>query len=118
MLRSSIKKCFLHSTSRLSYPKLYTVDHEWIEIKNGIGTIGISDYAQKALGDVVFVEVPSPNKTIKRKEVLGAIESVKAASDVYSPVSGVVIEGNLHLEKEPSLINVSPVGEGWIAKVN
>ncbi|KAI9204864.1 glycine cleavage H-protein-domain-containing protein [Polychytrium aggregatum] len=95
----------------------YTKDHEWISVENGVGTIGVTNYAQEALGDVVFVETPEVGKALSIKDQIGAIESVKAASDVYSPVSGEVVEANEALNDEPSLINSSPFGNGWIAKV-
>ncbi|KAI8928832.1 glycine cleavage system H protein [Entophlyctis helioformis] len=95
----------------------YTPEHEWVSVSNGVGTVGITDYAQKALGDVVFVEVPSVGAVLKRKEIISAVESVKAASDVYAPVGGEVVEVNTKLGDEPSLINTSPYEEGWIAKI-
>ncbi|KAL1914431.1 uncharacterized protein VTP21DRAFT_8883 [Calcarisporiella thermophila] len=97
--------------------KKYTKDHEWISIENEVGTIGITEYAQNALGDVVFVEVPEVGKEFDREEQIGAIESVKAASDIYAPVSGEVLEVNTVLESEPSLVNKSPEKDGWLAKV-
>ncbi|GAB5592386.1 glycine cleavage system H-protein subunit [Umbelopsis nana] len=97
--------------------KRYTKEHEWISVEDDVGTIGITDYAQKSLGDVVFVEIPSPGQAIARKEQIGAVESVKAASDIYSPVSGDIIEANEALDQEPGLINSSPEADGWLAKV-
>ncbi|KAJ3105258.1 hypothetical protein HDU97_008281 [Phlyctochytrium planicorne] len=95
----------------------YTADHEWVSISNGIGTIGITDYAQKALGDVVFIELPEVGKVVAKKENIGAVESVKAASDIYAPISGEVVESNSALADEPSLINSSPYEKAWIAKI-
>ncbi|KAJ3101306.1 hypothetical protein HDU96_010060 [Phlyctochytrium bullatum] len=95
----------------------YTPDHEWVTVSNGIGTIGITDYAQKALGDVVFVELPEVGKTVGKKDNIGAVESVKAASDIYAPISGEVVESNAALADEPSLINQSPYEKAWIAKI-
>ncbi|KAL2915529.1 glycine cleavage system H-protein subunit [Polyrhizophydium stewartii] len=95
----------------------YTADHEWVAVSNGVGTVGISDYAQKALGDVVFVEVPEVGTQLQRKDTLSAVESVKAASDVYAPIAGEVVEVNTDLADEPSLINSSPYEKGWIAKI-
>ncbi|KAJ3024278.1 hypothetical protein HKX48_003103 [Thoreauomyces humboldtii] len=96
----------------------YTAEHEWVSVDaNGVGTIGISDYAAKALGDVVFVEIPTVGTAVEAKEQLSAVESVKAASDVYAPVSGEVTEVNDVLGNEPSLINSSPFDKGWIAKI-
>ncbi|KAI8339398.1 glycine cleavage system H protein [Chlamydoabsidia padenii] len=97
--------------------KKYTTDHEWISIDNGVGTIGITDYAQKALGDVVFVESPSVGSNVDKQDQIGAVESVKAASDIYSPVTGEVVDVNEALADEPSLINSSPEDEGWLAKI-
>ncbi|KAJ3207966.1 hypothetical protein HDU67_007108 [Dinochytrium kinnereticum] len=95
----------------------YTADHEWVSVSNGIGTIGITDYAQKALGDVVFIELPEVGKVVSKKDNIGAVESVKAASDIYAPISGEVVESNAALADEPSLINSSPYKEAWIAKI-
>ncbi|KAG2205619.1 hypothetical protein INT46_003446 [Mucor plumbeus] len=97
--------------------KKYTSDHEWISVDNGVGTFGITDFAQKALGDVVFVETPAVGDAVSEGEQVGAIESVKAASDIYSPVSGEVINVNEALSDEPSLINSSPEEEGWLAQI-
>ncbi|KAG2237584.1 glycine cleavage system H protein [Thamnidium elegans] len=97
--------------------KKYTSDHEWISVDNGVGTFGVTDYAQSALGDVVFVETPAVGDVVAAEEQVGAIESVKAASDIYSPVSGEVVDVNEALSDEPSLINSSPEDEGWLAKV-
>ncbi|HCL56568.1 MAG TPA: glycine cleavage system protein GcvH [Spirochaetia bacterium] len=95
----------------------YTKDHEWIKVENKTGTIGISTFAAEQLGDITYVELPSIGKTLKMKEVLCGIESVKAASDIYAPVSGKVIEVNENLENTPEVINQSAEGEGWIAKI-
>ncbi|KAI8906289.1 glycine cleavage system protein H, partial [Gorgonomyces haynaldii] len=93
----------------------FTKDHEWVSYKDGVGTFGISDYAQKALGDVVYVEVPSVGDHVSQKDAIGVVESVKAASDVYAPISGEIVEINESLAEEPSKINQSPLG--WIAKI-
>lgn len=95
----------------------YTKDHEWIRLEGGVGVVGITDYAQNALGDVVFVEVPEAGKALTAGGEAGVIESVKAASEIYSPVSGEVLEGNAGLDGDPALVNSSPTGEGWIFKV-
>ncbi|KAI8879894.1 glycine cleavage system H protein [Backusella circina FSU 941] len=97
--------------------KKYTLDHEWISIDNGVGTFGITDYAQKSLGDVVFVETPAVGDVVAKQDSVGAIESVKAASEIFSPVSGEVVAVNEQLGDEPSLINESPEGEGWLAQI-
>ena len=95
----------------------YTKDHEWIRLEGGVGVVGITDYAQNALGDVVFVEVPEAGKALTAGGEAGVIESVKAASEIYSPVSGEVVEGNAGLDGDPALVNTSPTGDGWIFKV-
>lgn len=95
----------------------YTKDHEWVKISDGIATVGISKFAQKALGEVVFVEVKTKNSELKQGDILGAVESVKAASDVYSPVSGIITQVNEKLNDEPNLINDSAEDLGWLAKI-
>ena len=95
----------------------YTEDHEWIRIEGDIATVGITTHAQDALGDVVFVELPEVGKTYAQKEVAGVVESVKAAADVYMPLSGEVTEVNEGLRDEPSLANSDPTGAGWFFKV-
>lgn len=96
---------------------LYTSEHEWVKIEGKIATCGITDYAQKSLSDIVFVELPQVGKEVKSGEVVCVVESVKAVSDVFSPVSGKIIDVNKKLESEPSLINKSPYKEGWIFKI-
>ena len=95
----------------------YTEDHEWIRVEGDIATVGITQHAQDALGDVVFVDLPEVGKTYAQKEVAGVVESVKAAADVYMPVSGEVTEVNEALRGEPSLANSDPMGAGWFFKV-
>lgn len=95
----------------------YTKDHEWIRLEGGVGVVGITDYAQNALGDVVYVEVPEAGTALTAGGEAGVIESVKAASEIYSPVSGEVVEGNAGLDGDPALVNSSPTGDGWIFKV-
>ncbi|KAI9742083.1 MAG: glycine cleavage system H-protein subunit [Cirrosporium novae-zelandiae] len=99
--------------------KKYTEDHEWIELSEDgtTGTIGITEYAANALGDVVFVELPTADLEVKAGDTMGAVESVKSASDIMSPVSGKVIETNNVLESKPGTINKSPEGDGWVAKL-
>jgi len=92
----------------------YTKEHEWIKIENNLGEIGITDYAQNALGDVTFVELPKIGDKIKQFEPFASIESVKAVSDVYAPMSGKVIKINEKLSTSPELINKSPYEEGWL----
>ncbi len=95
----------------------YTKDHEWIKVDGDTGTVGITDYAQGELGDVVFVVLPAVGKTLKAHETFGTIEAVKAVSDLYSPVSGSVVEINSALEKNPELVNKDPYNAGWMIKV-
>lgn len=97
--------------------RYFTEDHEWIDVDGDVGTVGISDYAQGQLGDIVFVEVPEAGRTLKKGDEAAVVESVKAASDVYSPVSGEVIEGNAKLADEPDLVNGDPEGDGWFYKL-
>jgi glycine cleavage system H protein len=95
----------------------YTKDHEWIRVDGDTGTVGITDYAQGELGDVVFVELPAVGKTLKAYDTFGTIEAVKAVSDLYSPVSGSVVEINTALEKTPELVNRDPYNAGWMIKI-
>ena len=95
----------------------YTKDHEYIRVENGVGTIGITNHAQEQLGDVVFVEVPEVGKAAKKGEQLAVVESVKAASEIYAPVSGEVVEANGDLAGDPSLVNKDPEGKAWFIKV-
>lgn len=95
----------------------YTEDHEWVKVDGDIATVGITEHAQDALGDVVFVELPEVGKTYAQKDVAGVVESVKAAADVYMPVSGEIVEINQALADEPSLANSDPMGAGWFFKV-
>ncbi|KAK5939038.1 glycine cleavage system H-protein subunit [Knufia obscura] len=99
--------------------KKYTEDHEWIEMDEGdkIGTIGITQYASKALGDVVYVELPEVGMEVNKGDTIGAVESVKSASDIMSPVSGKVTEANDVLGDKPGTINKGPEAEGWFAKI-
>jgi glycine cleavage system H protein len=95
----------------------YTKEHEWIKVEGNVATIGITCYAQEQLTDVVFVELSKTGKVMKQGEILAVLESIKAVSDVYSPVSGEVIEVNKNLVDKPELINQKPYSEGWIAKL-
>jgi glycine cleavage system H protein len=97
--------------------RYFTEDHEWVDVDGDIGTVGISEYAQGQLGDIVFVEVPDEGKEVTKGDEAAVVESVKAASDVYSPVSGTVIEGNAELGNSPALVNEDPEGEGWFFKL-
>lgn len=95
----------------------YTKEHEWIKVDGGVGTVGITDYAQHELGDVVFVELPKPGAKLDAGQGMGTVESVKAVSEIYSPVSGEVTEANGVLAKEPEKINSDPHGAAWLIKV-
>lgn len=95
----------------------YTKDHEWIRVENGIGTLGISDHAQQQLGDIVYVELPEVGREVKQGEQLAVVESVKAASEVYAPASGRVVEVNTALIEKPELVNQDPEGQGWFARI-
>ena len=95
----------------------YSKDHEWVRVEGDVGTVGISDYAQEQLGDVVYVELPEVGTTVAQNEEAAVVESVKAASEVYAPVSGEVVEVNQALEDDPALVNGDPTGEGWFLKL-
>jgi glycine cleavage system H protein len=96
---------------------LYTKDHEWIRVDESIGTIGITDHAQKELGDIVFVELPKVGDQVTAKESFGTVESVKAVSEIYSPVTGEVTAVNPKLQNNPELVNSDPHGEAWMVRV-
>jgi glycine cleavage system H protein len=95
----------------------YTKEHEWVRVEGETATVGITDYAQRQLGDVVFVELPEVGTRLEQMKSFGVIEAVKAVSDLFSPVSGEVTEVNSNLESQSGLINTDPYGEGWIIKV-
>ncbi len=101
------------------YPKefRYTKDHEWIKVEGNIGTVGITDYAQKQLGDIVYVELPEVDDEFSKGDEVATVESVKAASPIFIPVSGKIVEVNEELEDSPELLNQDPHGKGWIFKV-
>ena len=96
---------------------LYTSDHEWLSIDGDVATVGITDYAQQQLGDVVFVELPKVGRTLKKAEAAAVVESVKAASDVYAPISGEVLAANEELAGEPALVNTDAQGKAWFFKI-
>lgn len=98
-------------------PRYFSEEHEWIEVDGDSATIGITDYAQGQLGDIVFVEVPAAGTQLAKGKEAAVVESVKAASDVYSPVSGTVTEGNAALEDDPALVNTAPESGGWFFKL-
>ena len=95
----------------------FTKEHEWIRVEGDTATVGISDHAQEQLGDIVFAEVPEAGKRLSKGQEAAVVESVKAASDVYSPVSGEVIEGNSKVADDPSIVNSDPEGDGWFFKL-
>lgn len=95
----------------------YSETHQWARVDEGVATVGITNYAQEQLGDVVYVELPQPDEEVTRGEPLGSVESVKAVADVNSPVTGRVIEANAALDDAPERINQSPYDEGWLAKI-
>ncbi len=97
--------------------RYFSEDHEWIEVDGDIATVGITDYAQEQLGDIVFVELPEEGKTFEKGDDAAVVESVKAASDVYAPVSGEVVEANSALEEDPALVNSDAEDEGWFFKL-
>jgi glycine cleavage system H protein len=96
----------------------YSKDHEWIRVEGNFGFIGITDFAQKELGDIVYIDVASVGNTLSKEEVFGTIEAVKTVSDLFMPVSGKVVELNAAIEANPELVNSDPYGEGWIVKVD
>jgi glycine cleavage system H protein len=95
----------------------YTESHEWAKVDGNKATVGITDYAQHELGDIVYIELPEVGREVKKGEVFGSVESVKAVSDLYSPLSGKVIEVNDELSSHPEFINQDPYGKGWIIKI-
>jgi len=95
----------------------YTKEHEWVRVEGEKATVGVTDYAQRQLGDVVFIELPQVGAQVEQMKAFGVIEAVKAVSDIFSPVSGEVTEVNSQLESQSNLINTDPYGEGWIVKV-
>ncbi len=103
----------------MEYPEdlKYTEEHEWVQIEDDIVTVGITDFAQDALGDVVFVELPDEGATVEAGKAFGVVESVKAVSDIYAPVSGEVVEVNEELPDTPEMVNASPYEDGWMVKI-
>ena len=95
----------------------YTKEHEWIKVDDGVATIGITDFAQGELGDIVFVEIETVGEHLKREDVFGTVEAVKTVSDLFMPVSGEVLELNDELESNPEVVNSDPYGNGWMVKV-
>ena len=95
----------------------FTEDHEWIRVENGVATVGITDYAQEQLGDLVFVELPEAGRQLKKGDAAVVVESVKAASDVYAPADGEITESNAALSSDPALVNSAATGDGWLWKM-
>ncbi len=95
----------------------YTRTHEWVKVEGDVATVGVTDFAQSELGDITYLELPQPGTQVKRGEPMGVIESVKAASDIYSPVSGEVIEANQAVVDAPEKVNQSPYGEAWLVRI-
>ncbi|MDX5361208.1 MAG: glycine cleavage system protein GcvH [Alphaproteobacteria bacterium] len=95
----------------------YTEDHEWVRVDGDIATVGITAHAQEQLGDIVFIELPDVGRTFAQKDEAGVIESVKAASELYAPVSGEIVETNAAIVDDPALVNRDPMGEGWFVKI-
>ena len=96
---------------------LYTSDHEWVSIVRNVATIGITDFAQEELGDIVFVEFPELNSTVEKSQSAGSIEAVKTVADLYMPISGIVIAVNENLDNNPEAVNDTPYGDGWMVKI-
>ena len=96
---------------------LYTKEHEWVKVEGSTATIGITDFAQQQLGDIVYVELPAPGAKVEFMKAFGTVEAVKAVSDLFSPVSGEVLEANSALGADPAAIKASPYGDGWMIKV-
>ena len=95
----------------------YTNDHEWVRVEGDIAVVGITDFAQRELGDIVYVEVETVDETLDREEVFGTVEAVKTVSDLFAPLSGEIIEFNQNLEDEPEKVNSDPYGDGWMIKI-
>ena len=98
-------------------PRYLTDEHEWIDVDGDTATVGITDYAQEQLGDIVFVELPAPGKALEKGDDAAVVESVKAASDIYAPIDGKVTEANEDLEEDPALVNTDPEDGGWFFKM-
>jgi glycine cleavage system H protein len=106
-------------TQQVAQPEdlLYSKEHEWVKLDGEVATIGITDYAQNALGDIVYVELPKVGATIKQFDMVGVIESVKAVSDLFTPLSGEIVDINVALESDPAAVNREPYGGGWLVKI-
>ena len=95
----------------------YTKDHEWVKIEGNVATVGVTDFAQSELGDIVFVEIETLDEELKKEEVFGSVEAVKTVSDLFMPIGGTVIEINENIESSPELVNSDPYGDGWMIKI-
>ena len=95
----------------------YTKDHEWVKIEGNVATVGVTDFAQSELGDIVFVEIETLDEELEKEEVFGSVEAVKTVSDLFMPIGGTVIEINENIESSPELVNSDPYGEGWMIKI-
>ena len=109
----------LLNTNQMNIPQelKYTKDHEWVRIEGDVAIVGITDFAQGELGDIVYVEVETVDETLEREEIFGTVEAVKTVSDLFLPLSGEIIEFNESLEDEPEKVNTDPYGEGWMVKI-
>ena len=109
----------INADSTMNFPEdlRYTKEHEWVRLEGDVATIGITDYAQKELGDIVYVEVETEGDTLEENEVFGSVEAVKTVSDLFMPVAGEVVEVNEDLESDPELVNSNPYENGWMIKV-
>ncbi len=110
---------FARNTIKMNYPAelKYTKDHEWVKIEGDIATVGITDYAQSELGDIVFVEIETEGEELDIEEVFGSVEAVKTVSDLFMPLSGEIIEMNAMIEEKPEMVNEDPYGAGWMIKI-
>ena len=95
----------------------YTKDHEWVRVDGNVATVGVTDFAQSELGDIVFVEIETLDEELEKEEVFGSVEAVKTVSDLFMPIGGTIIEINENIESSPELVNTDPYGEGWMIKI-
>ncbi len=114
MFHNTLKKSDMEIPLELKYTK----DHEWVRVDNGVAVVGITEFAQGELGDIVFIEIETGGETLEKDEVFGTIEAVKTVSDMFMPVSGEIAEVNSKLEDTPDIVNKDPYGEGWMIKIN
>ncbi|XP_033754143.1 glycine cleavage system H protein, mitochondrial-like [Pecten maximus] len=123
MLSSNIHLCrtnvrLISTANRLLSNKLFSDKHEWVTVDENVGTVGISDYAQEALGEVVYAQLPEEGTELEKDDEIGVLESVKAASEIYTPVSGTVVSSNKAVEEDPTLVNKSCYDQGWLFKLD